>query len=55
MLARNCDLCRLATSSCRPFSSISRNSRALLMASADWVANVFSSSTVSGANSPGIF
>ena len=36
MLARNSDLCRLATSSCRVFSSISRKSRAFWMASADW-------------------
>jgi len=28
MLARKSDLCRLAASSCLPFSSISRNSRA---------------------------
>ena len=46
MLARNSDLCWLAISSCRLLSSISRNSRAFWMASADWVAKVSSSSTV---------
>ena len=54
MLARKSDLCRLADSSCRPFSAISRNSRAFWIASADCVANVFSSSTISGANGPGV-
>ena len=53
MLARNWDLCWLATASWRPFSSTSRKSRAFWMASADWVANVFRSSTTSGGNSPG--
>ena len=54
MFARNSDLWRSATSSWRLFSSISRNSRAFWMASADWVPKVFSSSTVSGGNSPGV-
>ena len=40
MLARNSDLWRLAASSCRPLSSISRKSRAFWMARADWVAKV---------------
>ena len=53
MLARNSDLCRLAASSCRLLSSISRNSRAFWMARADWVAKVCSSSIVSAGNSPG--
>ena len=53
MLARNSVLCRLAASSCRLLSSISRNSRAFWMASADCVAKVFSRSMTSGANSPG--
>ena len=47
MLARNSDLCWLAASSCRLFSSISRKSRAFWMARADWVAKVRSSSIVS--------
>ena len=54
MFARNWDLCWLATASWRPFSSTSRNSRAFWMASVDWVAKVFRSSTTSGANSPGV-
>ena len=53
MLARNALLCRLATSSCRLFSSISRYSRAFWIASADCVAKLFSSSITSGSNSPG--
>ena len=53
MLARNSLLCWLAISSCRLFASISRNSRAFWMASADCVANVFSSSITVGSNSPG--
>ena len=53
MLARNSLLCRLAISSCRLFSPISRKSRAFWMASADCVAKVFSSSITSGANAPG--
>ena len=55
MLARNSDLCWLATSSWRLFSSISRKSRAFWMARADWVANVRSSSMTSGANAPVAF
>ena len=42
MLARNSDLCWLATSSSRLFISISRKSRAFWMARADWVAKVLS-------------
>ena len=53
MLARNSDLCRLATSSWRLLSAISRKRRAFWIASADWVANVFRSSMTSGGNSPG--
>ena len=45
MFARNCDLCWLATSSSRPFSSSSWNRRAFWIASADWLAKVWSSST----------
>ena len=55
MLARNSDLCRLAASSWRLLSSISRKSRAFWMARADWVAKVFRRSTTSGGNSPGAF
>src|SRR5215475_6149367 len=54
MLARNCDLCRLAASSWRLCSSISRSRRALWMARADWVAKVLSRSMVAEENSPGI-
>ena len=50
MLARNSDLWRLAASSCRLLSAISRKSRAFWMARADWVAKVCRSSTTSGAN-----
>src|SRR5262249_44002849 len=39
MLATNCDLCWLANSSWRPFSSISWNRRAFLVASTDLAAN----------------
>ena len=53
MLARNSDLCALATSTCRLFSPISRNRWAFWIASADWLANLSSSSAVSTANSPG--
>ena len=49
MLARNSDLWRLAASSCRLLSPISRKRRAFWMARADWVAKVWSSSTISGA------
>ena len=45
MLARNCDLCWLAASSCSPFSWISWNSRAFWIASTDWAAKVCSSVT----------
>ncbi len=45
MLARNSDLCWLATSSCR-------NRRAFWMASADWVAKVWSRLTTSGSKLP---
>jgi hypothetical protein len=55
MFARNSDLCRLATSSCRLLSAISRKSRAFWIASADWVAKVFSTSITSGGYSPGAF
>ena len=53
MLARNSDLCRLAISSWSVLTSSSRNSRALWMATADWLASVSSSPHVSGVNSPG--
>src|SRR5207247_1243918 len=55
MFARNSDLCRSAISSWRLLSSISRNSRAFWMASADWLANVLRSSMTAGGNSPGVF
>src|SRR5262249_24875002 len=54
MLARNCDLCLLASANSRPFSSISRNSRAFWIASTDWSANVSRRSIVLLANSPGV-
>ena len=47
MLARNSDLCRLAASICRLFSSISRNSRAFWIARADCVAKVCRRFTIS--------
>ena len=47
MLARNSDLCRLATSSSALLRSSSRNSRALRIASADWLAKVCSRSAIS--------
>ena len=53
MLARNSDLCLLATSSSAVFRSSSRNSRALRMARHDWLANVCSSSQISSAKLPG--
>ncbi len=53
MLARNCDLCWLASSSWRLFSWISRKSRALSTAMADCVAKVSSSRTTLAGNSPG--
>ena len=52
MLARNSDLCRLATSSSADLVSSSRKSRALTIATDDWSANVSSSSTTSSANVP---
>ena len=52
MLARNSDLWRLTTCNSAVLCSRSRNSRALRMASADWLANVCSSSQVSSGNSP---
>ena len=55
MFARNSDLCRLATSSWRLLSAISRNSRAFWIARADCVAKVFSTSITSGEYSPGSF
>src|SRR5437016_12120867 len=55
MLARNSDLWRLAASSWALLSAISRKSRAFWMARADWVANVFRTSTTSGGNSPAAF
>ena len=53
MLARNSDLCWLATSSSRDFCSSSRNTRALWMATTDWPASVSSRSTVSAGSAPG--
>ena len=47
MLARNCDLCRLATSSWALLLDLVEQ-RAFWIASADWAANVWTSSTVSG-------
>src|SRR5690348_12281652 len=54
ILARNCDLCWLASSSWRLLSSISWNNRAFWMASADCAAKVLMRSTVFFANSPGV-
>ena len=48
MLARNCDLWRLATSSSRPLSWISWNRRAFSTATAACAANVWRRSTVCG-------
>ncbi|MBK7473615.1 MAG: hypothetical protein IPI73_26250 [Betaproteobacteria bacterium] len=45
MLARNCDFNWLATSSCLPLSSISRNKRAFWTASTDWPDEDCSSAT----------
>ena len=53
MLARNCDLCWLATSSCSPFSWISLKSRAFWMASTDCAAKVCRSSTQPRTRRPG--
>ena len=55
MLARNSDLCWLATSSSRLFCAISRKRRAFWMARDDCVAKVLSRSTMSAANAPGVF
>ena len=53
MLARNSDLCRPATSSWWDFSSSCRNTRALWIATADWLASVSSSSAVPAEKAPG--
>ena len=53
MLARNSDLWRLAASSCRLLSAISRKRRAFWIARADWVANVSRTRTTSGGNVAG--
>src|SRR5262249_45827329 len=45
ILARNCDLCWLALSSCRVLSWISSNKRTFSMAIAAWSAKVVTSST----------
>ncbi len=55
MLARNSDLCWLATVSSALLRASSRNSRAFMMARADWLANVTSRSRVSSLNVPGVF
>ena len=52
MLARNSDLCRLAASIWRLFSSISRNSLAFWIARTDCVAKVCDRFTTSAGNSP---
>jgi hypothetical protein len=52
MLARNSDLCRLASSSSRLCSLSSRKSWAFCRARADWLANVSRRSTVSSVKSP---
>jgi hypothetical protein len=44
MLARNCDLCSLATASCRLFSCTSSNSRTFSIAMTAWSAKVSASS-----------
>src|SRR5262245_29549231 len=44
ILARNCDLCSLASASCRLLSWISSNSRTFSIAIAAWSANVLTSS-----------
>src|SRR5215469_16125454 len=53
MLATNCDLCWLASSSWRPFSSTSVNRLAFWIASTDCAANVCRRSIVLLENSPG--
>ena len=52
MLARNSDLCRLATSCSARLVSSSPKRRALTMASPDWLANVRTSSGVSASKPP---
>ena len=54
MLARNSDLCRLATSSSADLVSSSRKSRALTMAIADCAARVSRRSVVLGGKVPGV-
>ena len=54
MLARNSDLCRLATSSSWLLRASSWKSRAFWIASADWLANVSTSSTIGSGNAPGV-
>src|SRR4026209_2157193 len=54
MLARNSDLCWLATSSRRPFSSISRKRLALAIATFDWLARACMRRTMRSPNSPGV-
>ena len=53
MLARNCDLCWLATSSWWLFSWISVNSRTFSMAITAWAAKASSSSIWRGVKAPG--
>ena len=53
MLARNSDLCRLATSTSRVLCSSSWNTRALWIATTDWPARVSRRSTVSSGSAPG--
>ena len=53
MLARNSDLCRLAASSSRLFSSSSRNRCAFAMATFDWAASVFMRFTIARRTRPG--
>ena len=55
MLARNSDLCRLATSSLRLLCCKARNVRALWIATADWLASVSRRSTVREGNAPVTF
>ena len=55
MLARNSDLCRLATSSRRLLCCSARNVRALWIATADWLASVSRRSTVREGNAPVTF
>src|SRR5215217_3329042 len=53
MFARNCDLCLLAISISRLFSSISLNKRAFWIASTDCAAKVWRRSMVDLGNKPG--